>query len=182
MPPLPPGFAARPVAGDPWPVALLAAPTDEPGSVFWNGSEGRCRAAVLFAPDRPVTPAMLRHLGLLALFDAAAGLAPPQLPIAAEQDALLVNGGRVATVRTATGADWALLGFDMALDLQDAAPGKTPGQTCLAEEGFEAVTPAEFLLLASRHMLRWLEIWREDGPDALARRVAQRTAPAGVVV
>ena len=180
---LPPGLRARQVIGDPWPHALRDPAAEDPGTVLWDGSWGRCRAAFLFAPDRPTDEAVLLDLGLLVLFDTAAGLAPPQMPIRIERpDRMRVNSGRVAEVRATTAPDWAVLGFDVALDLQAAEPGETPGETCLAEEGFDRVGAEVFLSMASRHLLRWLEIWLEDGPEALASRVTQRTAPAGVMM
>ena len=153
--------------------------------MFWDGAHGRCRAAFVFAPDRPLGAAsLILDLGALALFDAIAVLAPPQTPVhIIPPDGLAVDGGRVATLRTAeapslTGAipEWAVLGIDVAVDAEASAPGETPGQTCLTEEGFGDITPADVLVHTCRHLLGWLDAWREDGAASLARVVAQRTA------
>ncbi|HYZ61092.1 MAG TPA: biotin/lipoate--protein ligase family protein [Acetobacteraceae bacterium] len=177
---LPPGLRAQAGDPDPWARALdAAARGDEPGAVFWSGSAGRCRAAYLFAPDRPLGTGALLDLGLLALFDALAALAPPQVPLAIARPAgLLVDGGRVASVCAALGPgavpDWAALGLEVALDLQRAAPGETPGETCLAEEGFGALTAPDLLAQTSRHLLLWLDTWHDEGEAALARAVGRR--------
>ncbi len=176
-----------PGGDDPWRAATDAAARGaEPGSVFWSGAQGRCRAAFVFAPDQPLAAGLLLNLGALALFDAVAVLAPPQVPVRLmPPDGLAVEGGRVATLSVAEAPvaldgipEWAVLGIDVAVDLRAAAPGETPDQTCLAEEGFGDVSPAELLAHMSRHLLGWLDTWREDGAAALARAVAQRAAAA----
>jgi len=187
---LPPGFRALPGGDDPWGAAIRAAAAGaEPGSVFWDDAQGHCRAAFVFAPDRPLTAGLVLDLGALALFDAIAVLAPPQVPVhLLPPDGLAVDGGRVATLRTAeapAGADgvpdWAVLGIDAAVSSGAAAPGETPDQTSLAEEGFGDVTPADLLMHMSRHLLGWLDVWREDGAAALAGAAMERAAPVVVV-
>lgn len=183
---LPPGFRALPGGDDPWETAVRAAAAGaEPGSVFWDGAHGRCRAAFVFAPDRPLAAGVVLDLGALALFDAIAVLAPPQVPVhLVPPDGLAVDGGRVATLRASEGPagsdgvpDWAVLGLDAAVGVRVAAPGETPDRTSLAEEGFGGVTPADLLTHMSRHLLGWIEAWREDGAAALAKAVAQRASP-----
>src|SRR4051794_472995 len=95
---LPPGLRAQ-ETGRPWADALEAA--GEPGAVFWDGSGGRCRAAYVFAPDRTLGTDVLRQVGLLALFDALAALAPAGKPLSVFEDALLIDGGRAGSVRSA---------------------------------------------------------------------------------
>lgn len=186
---LPPGFRALPGGDDPWAAAVRAAAAGaEPGSVFWDGAHGHCRAAFVFAPDRPLAAGLMLDLGALALFDAIAVLAPPQVPVhLVPPDGLAVDGGRVATLRASeapAGADgvpdWAVLGMDAAVGVSMVAPGDTPDRTSLAEEGFGDVTPADLLTHMSRHLLGWIEAWREDGAAALAKVVAQRAASVAV--
>lgn len=179
---LPPGFRACPGDGDPWAAALRGAEAAAPGSVFWDGTQGRCRAAFLFAPDRPLGEADLLNLGALALFDAMAVLAPPQVPVhVVPPDGLAVDGGRVAALRAALPAaqaggvpDWAVLGIDVAVNLHARAPGETPDRTCLAEEGFGDIAPDDLLTHMSRHLLGWIDAWQEHGGAALAREVSLR--------
>ncbi len=193
---LPPGFrlmpaAAIPTGSDPWTAALYAtARGAEPGSVFWSSEQGWCRTALVLAPDRPLQGiGEILHLGSLALFDALAALAPPQVPMhLIVPDGLAVDGGRVATLRVETAAaapgavpEWAVLGIDVAVDRITAAPGEQPDQTCLHEEGFGDVTAADVLTHTCRHLLNWLDAWGQDGPPSLARVVARRTRPDVVV-
>lgn len=191
----PPGFRALSGEGDPWEAALqTAALGAEAGSVFWNEAQGLCRAAIVFAPDRPLGRAGLLmgpgilDLGALALFDALAVLAPPQVPMhLLPPDGLAVDGGRVATLRLAQAPSlddaaphWAVLGIDVSVDSQAASPGETPDRTCLAAEGFGEVAAAELTAHLCRHLLCWIDAWREDGARALAHAVSLRTlhAPA----
>lgn len=198
---LPPGFralcteAAPPGETAPWEAALRAAAAGaDPGCVFWSGAGGRCRVAFVFAPDRPLRgPGVLLSLGALALHDALAVLAPPNRPLhILPPDGLAVNAGRAATLRAAlapppvsaeAGAppgqevpEWAVLGLDLAVDLQDPAPGETPDETCLAEEGFGAVAPAEVVTQVCRYLLFWISVWQDEGDAALDEAVAQRAA------
>ncbi len=182
---LPPGFSLMPAGGDPWAAALRAAALGaEPGSVFWDGATDWCRAAFVLAPDRPLQGEVL-DLGALALFDALAAVAPPQVPMhVILPDGLAVDGGRVATLRAekaaaAPGAipEWAVLGIDVAVGRINAAPGDQPDRTCLHEEGFGDVTTADVLTHTCRHLLSWLDAWQQDGPASLARIVARRTRP-----
>lgn len=184
-PVLPPGFRARPGGADPWGAALAAASSGgEAGTVFWSGADGHCRAALVFEPDRPLGPTVVGDLGLLALFDALAALAPPQRPITvAPPDRLLLNGGEVATVRSAQGPgllpDWAVLGLDVAIAASQAEPGMTPDRTCLQEEGFGPLTPEEVLEQVCRYLLSWVDAWQDEGTAGLARTVAQRSEAMG---
>jgi BirA family biotin operon repressor/biotin-[acetyl-CoA-carboxylase] ligase len=138
----------------------------------------------VFTPDRPFDGAdLLLKLGALALFDAVAVLAPPQVPVhILAPDGLAVDGGRVATLRAAQPTchadaipDWAVLGIDVAVGPQEGAPGDTPDRTSLAEEGFGNVTPADELTHMSRHLLGWIDSWQQHGGAALQREVAPRT-------
>lgn len=143
----------------------------------------------MFTPDRPFDDAnVLLNLGALALFDAVAVLAPPQVPVhIVAPDGLAVDGGRVATLRAAQSAsyadavpDWAVLGIDVAVCQQGGAPGDTPDRTSLAEEGFGDITPADVLTHMSRHLLGWIDAWQQHGGVALQREVALRTWRAAV--
>ncbi len=143
----------------------------------------------MFTPDRPFDGAnVLLSLGALALFDAVAVLAPPQVPVhILAPDGLAVDGGRVATLRAAQAAcrvdaipDWAVLGIDVVVGPRGGAPGDTPDRTSLAEEGFGDVTPADVLTHMSRHLLGWIDAWQQHGGAALQREVALRTMCSAV--
>lgn len=202
---LPPGFravcteAAPPGETDPWQAALRAAAAGvEPGCVFWNGAGGRTRAAAVFAPDRPLHgPGVLLSLGALALYDALAVFAPPNKPLhILPPDGLAVNAGRAAGLRAVLAPtpapgeadappgegvpEWAVLGLDLAVDLQAPAPGETPDETCLVEEGFDLVPAPELLAQLCRYLLFWISVWHDEGDAGLSKAVARRAAgPAG---
>lgn len=186
---LPPGFCVVPCGNDPWAAAVLgAAAGDDPGCIRWNHADGVLRFAIVLAPDRPMQDAgLVAALGALALFDALATLAPPQVPMhllardGLAPDGLAVDGARVAAVLTALapalpGAvpDWAVLGFEVALQAGSAEPGATPDRTSLHEEGFGDVTAADVLVNTLRHLLVWLDAWGQDGAAALASATLQR--------
>ena len=190
MPALPPGFAAVPGEQDAWDAAIRgAAAGDDPGSVRWSSADGALDIAVVLAPDRPMPDSgPIVALGALALFDALATLAPPQLPIhLLLPDGLAVDGGRVATIRAAmaqppsdTPPDWAVLGFQVAVQAGDAEPGRTPDRTSLHEEGFGDVTAGDILVNTLRHLLVWLDAWGQDGAAALDPALRQRMARQAV--
>lgn len=151
----------------------------DPGTLHWSGIEGRCRGAIVLCPDRPLEAGVVVDLGLLALFDALAVLAPPQVPMHIQPpDGVSVDGGRVAGVRATLGAgrvpDWAVLGIDISVDSRRVAPGETPDETCLAEEGLGDVTSAEIVMHFCRHLMGWVDAWHEEGAPALARAVGER--------
>ena len=190
MPALPPGFAAVPGGRDAWDAAVRgAAAGDDPGSVRWSFAEGTLHVAVVLTPDRPMRDAgPVVALGALALFDALATLAPPQVPMhLLPPDGLAVDGGRVATVRAAmapalpdTPPEWAVLGFQVAVQAGDAEPGWTPDRTSLHEEGFGDVTADDILVNTLRHLLVWLDAWGQDGAAALDPALRQRMARQAV--
>ena len=177
---LPPGFRAFETSAEPFAQAAAYGQADgAPGSIFCRLLDGRGEAAVLLTPDEPVAAETLTALGQLALFDALAVLAPPQRPIEIGRDGwLLLDGGQVAQVQVAIGAgtppDWAVLGIGVAVGAGARPPGEAPGQTCLAEEGFGDAGWPELLGQFCRHLLAWIDRWREDGAAGLDQAVAQR--------
>lgn len=176
---LPPGFEAHACANDPWDAAVTAAGQGcDPATVYWSGTAGRCRAAIVLAPDRAVEADVLHELGLLTLFDALAVLAPPQMPLAiCRPNVIAVDGAQAATIRAVQGPlSWAVLGFDVALHAEHAAPRETPEETCLAEEGFGEIAAEELLSHLCRHLLGWVDAWRDGGAALLSREIAKREA------
>lgn len=175
---LPPGFRASAAIGDPFPWALGLVAACEPGTAFWNGDGGRCRVALALAPDRAISAGTLTEMGLLALYDALAVLAPSQVPIKVDGAALRVDGARAAWVQAELGPgsvpEWAILGIEVVLVAGGENPGETPDETSLSEEGFGAVTPGALLELFCRYLLAWIETWRDEGAAGLARAVTER--------
>ena len=190
MPALPPGFAAVPCGRDAWEAGVHGAGAgDDPGCVRWSFAEGTLHVAVVLAPDRPMQDSSpIVALGALALFDALATLAPPQVPIhLLPPDGLAVDGGRVATVWAAMASgpsdrppEWAVLGFEIEVQAGDAEPGRTPDRTSLHEEGFGDVIADDILVNSLRHLLVWLDAWGQDGAAALDPALRQRRVPQPV--
>jgi len=176
-PALPPGFSDHPSPA-PMAAAMAHAHDDaDPGMLFWSGADGRCRAAVLLAPDRAIAPETLRHLGLVALHDALATLAPPQVPIRiVPPGAIFVDGASAAGVATqqADGQPpaWAIIGIDVAVAPRGGDPGHRPDETSLQDEGFGDTAAPDVLAQFCRHLLVWIDAWQESGAELLGRSVA----------
>ncbi len=191
MPAFPPGFTTVPGGRDTWEAAVRGAGAgDDPGCVRWSFAGGTLHIAVVLAPDRPMQDSTaIVALGALALFDALATLAPPQVPIhLLPPNGLAVDGGRVATVRAAMAfgpsdmpPEWAVLGFEVEVQAGDAEPGRTPDRTSLHEEGFGDVTADDILVNSLRHLLVWLDAWGQDGVTALDPALRQRMVPQPVL-
>lgn len=175
QPALPPGFHAAPRTPHPFAAALACARAGgDPGTVFWTDAAGAIDAAIVLTPDRPLPPDALHALAMLALHDAVATMAPPQVPLhVTPAGALIVDGAQAGQVRTeqAPGETpaWAVLGVAVAVAPLPGDPGHTPGRTSLAEEGFEAPTPAEILVQTCRHLLLWIDAWQDEGAPVLRR-------------
>lgn len=166
-----------------------------PGAVFWGGAGGVCRFAVVLAPDRAISEPTLAALGLVALFDALAVLAPPQVPIVVAGRDLVVDGGRAGSVQVGMGPvgggpamdagavpEWAVLGFAVTVVAALDNPGEALGETSLMEEGFEGVGAAEVVGQACRYLLAWIDAWRDEGAAGLERALMERVEamPVGV--
>ena len=155
----------------------------------WLHVDGTLRFAVVLAPDRPMPdPGVVSNLGSLALFDAMAALAPPQVPVhLTPPGGLSVDGAQVAAVRSTLAPstagevpEWAVLGFEVDVSGHAADPGGAPDRTSLHEEGFGDVTAADVLVNTLRHLLMWMDAWGQDGPAALEPALRGRTAHEAV--
>jgi hypothetical protein len=180
---LPPGFEAfeilgRAFGGGAFGQAVAAAAQDgDAGTVFHAPLAGRCEAAIVLALERPINEVPVLRIGALALHDALSALAPIGIPIRiTAPDRLDVNGAQAASLRmlhsaaasTAAPA-WAVLGFDVSIDLSDANPGDTPHLTSLVEEGFDGPELAASVLVGTcRHLLAWVDAWSDQGERAIS--------------
>ena len=151
------------------------------GTLVWVRALTRAEAAVVLEPDRPLGQARLAYLAAAnALADALSAIAPPELPVTWRwPGTLAVNGGVVGRMRLALpeGAreeeipDWMVLGFELRLAWPESViAGERPGETALAEEGFEDVTPAGLTEGWARHLMANLDEWQARG----TRRVAEK--------
>lgn len=199
LPPLPSLFAPVMLreGGDAFLRARELAPAEGPfaphrgaGTLVWVRAYARAEAAVVLEPELPLGAARLAVLAAAnALADALAAEAPPELPLTWAWPARLsVNGGEAGALRwaappgTAEDAvpDWLVIGYALRLAWPEAAvPGEAPGQTALAEEGFERLTPAALAHGWARHLMANLDEWQARGPARVADRfLARLTDPA----
>jgi biotin-(acetyl-CoA carboxylase) ligase len=170
---LPPGFTAYEVA-QPWKAALAAPADQQPGTVFHAPLGAMLDAAIILAPDPPDAERVCR-LATLAVRDAILAVVPPQIPVALTPGGVAVNGGAVAGIRLAAGPAltdgapaWLAVGVSVRVALALDAPGLTPGQTDLAEEGVET-TAAALLDSLCRHLLAGIDLWLDQGAAGIDR-------------
>ncbi len=53
-------------------------------------------------------------------------------------------------------------------------PGKVPNATALDEEGFEGVGPAMLVEAFARFLMRFVDIWQNEGPDRILKDYMKR--------
>jgi hypothetical protein len=144
--------------------------------------------AVVLEPDEPLAAARrIFYLGMIALGDALAALAPPEKPIAIEwPDAFRVDGGLVGGGRLGWPAqgderarpDW--LVFGAAIRTSSANPMSMARQalaTALDDEGFGDVGAAHLVESFARHLMAAIDRWQEDGFAAIAGDYVARLHP-----
>ncbi len=176
FPPLLTGLA---VAGDPFRAACAAAPSAEPGTVFYAPDEAVMRAAILLAPESPLAEAISVSFAVsLGMNDALGALAPPEVGMHfVWPDRLRVNGALCGRLRAAASTkvpseepDWLVLGIEVpVLAMDTAEPGAHPEETCLYEEGCGDITTSDLIEAWARHMMNWLHIYLTDGFEPLHR-------------
>ena len=169
----PPLLTGRAVADDPFEVACATAPEAEPGTVFYSPEPDRMRAAIVLAPEVPLREAVGVSFAVsLGLNDALGTLAPPEVGVHLEwPDRILVNGARAGRLRMAASTgdpdaepDWLAVGVELAIRPVSAeAPGLTPDETCLHEEGCGEIGTPDLVEAWARHMMNWLHIYLTDG-------------------
>ena len=169
-PSFPPLFEGRAVTGptDPFAKACsLASLGCDAGILVYNITPDLWRAAIVFAPgDMSLEKAMSVLCACGVGFQNALGaLAPPEVGVHLQwQGDILVNGATAGRLRAAAStddpaseADWLVVGVEILLIPQsDDAPGDTPHQTTLYEEGCSEVSPIQLLEGWSRHTLVWV--------------------------
>lgn len=170
FPPLLTGLA---VAGDPFVAACEAATEAEPGSVFYAPDDEAMRAAILLAPEVPLSEAACVSFAVaLGMNDALGALAPPEVGVHLDwPDRIRVNGGLCGGLRVAASTadpkaepDWLVVGVEIfVLPRGDAEPGERVDETCLHEEGCGEITTPMLVEAWARHMMNWLHIYLTDG-------------------
>lgn len=172
FPPLLSGQAAEPGA-DPFEKArAMAALGCDGGTVVHGCDPEALRAAVVFAPE----VALLQALAMwpicgIGLQNALGALAPPEVAVhLGWSGGVWVNGARCGGLRMAAAGrdpqavpDWLVVGLEIPFRWAEAAPGRDPTRTVLAEEGCAGITPEALLESWTRHMLVWINRWSEAG-------------------
>lgn len=146
------------------------------GTILYDASPERLRAAIVLAPEVALSDAaaMLPLTGV-ALQNALGALGPSEMPVHLCWDgAIRVNGGLCGAVRGATDTQdadaepgWLVTGFELVFARGNLAGGETPDETDLMSEGCGDLTPVDLLESWSRHLLNWISRWEDEGMGPL---------------
>lgn len=149
----------------------------EAGLVSYLLTAGRAEAALVFAPEVPLSRAMtMLPLCGVGLQNALGALAPPEVAVHLEWNGgIRVNGAACGrfSVLSATDdptaiPDWLVVGWTMPLIPARQDTGLAPDETALFAEGCADVAPPLLVEAWARHTLSWITRWEDDGPRALA--------------
>ena len=176
----PPLFTGEAVTGstDPFAKACTKAMIGvDAGLLVHNITPDMIRAAIVFAPEKPLENAMSAMIACSVGFQNAMGaIAPPEVAVhLGWQGEIYVNGGQSGRFRVAASSrdtdkipDWLVVGLEIDLLPQgEGETGDTPNQTCLMMEGCGDVSALRLLEAWSRHTLVWVNDIETDGLRAL---------------
>ncbi|WP_298837062.1 biotin/lipoate--protein ligase family protein [uncultured Roseobacter sp.] len=176
----PPLFSGMATAGaDPVAAACAEARRGcDAGLVTYDVTAERLRAAIVFAPEVPLSEAliMLPVCGI-GFQNALGAIAPPEVSVHLEWSGRIrVNGASAGAIscfasHREPGAepDWLVIGLDLALADGAEETGMTPDVTTLYAEGCAEVDPGDLLEAWVRHSLVWLNRWTDEGLRPLHR-------------
>jgi biotin-(acetyl-CoA carboxylase) ligase len=178
FPPLLSGLAAAP-GEDPFASACAeAAKGCDAGLIVYALGPSALRAALVFAPEVPLTnAAVMLPLCAVGLQNALGALAPPEVGMHLDWNGgLRLNGATCGQMRAAASdatpddiPDWLVVGFDLTILPESDTPGDTPDRTSLYGEGCADVDTVTLLEAWARHTLLGINRWSDDGPAALHR-------------
>jgi hypothetical protein len=184
-PVMPPGFALHTLRelGDAFAHAIRLAPAEGAGTLVWTRRFDLVEWAVVLEPAEPLATARLAHyLGMNALADALATVAPPERELVfGWPDAILFDGGLLGGGRSAwpegtaedAVPDWFVFGAMLRLStLQAPLPGMAVPVT-MEDEGFE-LDPAGVVESFARHLMLGVDEWLTRGAKAVVRRYLDR--------
>jgi biotin-(acetyl-CoA carboxylase) ligase len=146
------------------------------GLVMYNIFGSKAQAALVFAPEVPLSQAMaMLPLCGVGFQNALGALAPPEVAVHLEWDGTLrINGAHCGRFRVMAAAsdpevlpDWLVVGFELPMVPDTETPGDTPDQTSLFEEGCAEVAPAHLVESWARHTLNWIARWESEGSQPL---------------
>jgi biotin-(acetyl-CoA carboxylase) ligase len=175
-------------AGDAFAHAKAIAAAEGAGTLVHVGRFDLAEFAVVLEPEEPLRSARRAlYVGLCALGDALAGLAPPEKPISFDwPDAIRVDGGLVGGVRLgwppAAEEDeppaWLVFGGVIRMvAMGEGEPGVWPLAAALEQEGFEDPDPGRLVESFARHLMATVEHYRESGFGEVAKRYLSRLRP-----
>jgi hypothetical protein len=188
---LPPPFrqVALREAGDAFAHAKAIAAAEGAGTLVHVGRFDLAEFAVVLEPEEPLRHARRSlYLGLCALGDALAALAPPEKPISFDwPDAIRVDGGLIGGARLAWPAAaaedeppaWLVFGAMIrTVAMGDGGPGLLPLTAALEQEGFDDPDPGRLVESFARQLLATVDTCRERGFGEVAKRYLARLTPA----
>jgi hypothetical protein len=175
-------------AGDAFAHATRIAAEEGAGTLVHVGRFDLAEFAVVLEPEEPLRIARCAfYAGISALADALAAHAPPEKPIgfdwpdAVRVDGGLVGGGRLAWPAGAAEDEpppWLVFGAIIrTVAMGEDEPGLHPLGGALEEEGFDDLDSGRLVGSFARHLMRALDVWREQGFGAIARDYLARLAP-----
>ena len=144
----------------------------EAGLLLWDSGDA-LEAALVLVPEVPLADAMaMLPVAGIALQNALGALGPPELPVHLEwEGGVRVNGARCGEARLAVSGrepdavpDWLVLGLAVPFRWGRDAPGETPSETVLLEEGCGELGPVALLEAWARHLMLWISRWTDEGP------------------
>jgi len=183
--PLREGQDALSVAGALAPEAGPPALSRGAGTLPHVRSIARAEAAVVLEPEMTLSQARLAfHVGLNALADALTVLGPANMAVTFHwPGTVLINGGKVGRFDLVMpeGAaedavpEWLVIGFECRLAWREGHEGGLlPGETALADEGFDELTAEAVVEAWARHLLAGMDEWQARGPRRAVEKFLAR--------
>src|SRR5712691_4000111 len=158
------------------------------GTLVFVGRFDLAEFAIVLEPEQPLAAARrVFYAGMVALVDALAARAPPEIPIAIDwPDAIIIDGGLVGggrlgwPDRAAEDAvpDWLVFGAAIRIvSMTRDGPGLHPLSTALADEGFGDIGAERLVEGFARHLMVALDRWQEAAFAPLAADYLARLRP-----
>ncbi len=171
-PTFPPLMSGQATVEDPMDVATqMAIAGCDAGTVVYNLGPNELRAAIIFAPEVPLSEAMIMlPICGIGFQNALGAIAPPEIAVLLDWDGTIrVNGAVCGALSVSAAAstddvpDWLIVGLRVSLHSNATSPGATPDVTTLYDEGCGDISATQLLEGWSRHTLVWINRWSDDG-------------------
>lgn len=178
-PRFPPLFTGQDAAGrDPFALACATAEQGcDAGLVIYDLAADLLRAAIVFAPDVPLSAAAaIQPICGVGFQNALGAIGPPEVGVNLGWDGTIyVNGGRCGALRMAAPGqpdqepDWLVIDLTLTLWPASDDTGLTPDVTALYAEGCADVDAVALLEAWVRHTLVGINAWSDAGTAQLHR-------------